>query len=164
MMAALLARSAALLLALALAPLPCAGGTPLPRAVIDKRLRWFAGWPQIASAPTQQFILRDHSDIVDGVYAFGCGSVQPNGTFQAWGSCSTYPTIAGPLAQAAAAGKEVLFGIAGGALPKAAFDRRDEFAQEVLAAVLAVNASGITLDYEGTCDGTSATLAQFAAT
>ena len=47
---------------------------------------------------------------------------------------------------------------------KAAFDRRDEFAQEVLAAVLAVNASGITLDYEGTCDGTSATLAQFAAT
>lgn len=133
-------------------------------AVIDKRVRWFAGWSELETTATQEFMLSNHSNIVDGLYAFGGGAVLPNGSLTAWRKNKDYSSISEPLTKLRVAGKEVLFSIAGGALPRAAFDRRREFAQEVLSAVLDVNATGVTLDFEGTCDNTSATLAQWAAT
>ena len=142
-LAALLGSSFLVLTTDSLARVPSAAAPSLP---IAKRVRWFVDVQNAFVAPqNQDFMFNTHKDIVDGVIHCCAGSMIVNGSF----SFSTRPTYSPVFQRFTEQGKEVILALNGETFPHAAFLRRENFAQEVLAAVLKYNVSGVTLDYEG---------------
>ena len=112
------------------------GGAP-----IAKRIRWFT--PSSVHNPLNtDFLLGPRGKpVAHGIYPMGAGSITENGTLHAG---TPDPAIQRYLD----AGLTVMPCMGGDMLPRAAFVRKDSFADEVLDWVLKYNLSGITLDWE----------------
>ena len=151
--------------ALLLAPAAGGGGAP-----IDKRIRWFIdsnGKTGLGNPLNTDFLLGRGRGIAHGVYPMGGGSIAANGTLAAHTPDPRYKLYSN-------AGLAVMPCFGGSMLPRAAYQRRHDFAGEVLAYVLKCkpcqqlrcrllrvlkktlptdNFSGITLDWESHGDG-----------